>query len=153
MRRDELPEHIPTLAELFAECGSDFHLSLDLKGDDTGEAVIEVVRRHAPDLMPRLWLCHTELDVLIGLRDTDAQAKLRLVKKVLPAAPTVSAGIRDCDTAGLWYSAGFHVQCLLGMVAGCVIDQCCLNKSKSCDILRLWCFCVSEMVRLPFRTA
>ena len=76
MRRDELPEHIPTLAELFAECGSDFHLSLDLKGDDTGEAVIEVVRRHAPDLMPRLWLCHTELDVLIGLRDTDAQAKL-----------------------------------------------------------------------------
>ena len=38
LRRDELPEHIPTLTELFDACGTDFHLSLDLKGPDTGAA-------------------------------------------------------------------------------------------------------------------
>ena len=76
MRRDQLPGHIPTLAELFEACGSDYHLSLDLKGPDTGGAVIEVVRRHAPGLLPRLWLCHEDLDELAALRHVDEEVKL-----------------------------------------------------------------------------
>ena len=76
LRRDELPEHIPTLTELFDACGTDFHLSLDLKGPDTGAEVIHTVREHAPELLSRLWLCHHELDVLAGLRDLDDEVKL-----------------------------------------------------------------------------
>lgn len=76
MRRDELPEHIPTLAELFDACGTDYHLSLDLKGPDTGEAVIETVRDRAPGLLPRLWLCHHDLDALAPLRHVDADVRL-----------------------------------------------------------------------------
>ena len=44
------PTHIPTLAELFDACGSDYHLSLDLKDGRRRAAVIDVVRRHAPEL-------------------------------------------------------------------------------------------------------
>lgn len=76
MRRDELPEHIPALADLFEACGTDYHLSLDLKGPSTGAEVIRAVREHAPELLPRLWLCHHELDALSDLRDADDEVKL-----------------------------------------------------------------------------
>ena len=72
MPRDELPEHIPTLAELFVTCGTDYHLSLDLKQAGIGDAVIAVVRDHAPDLLARLWLCHPKVDELAALRGADA---------------------------------------------------------------------------------
>lgn len=76
MRRDELPEHIPTLAELFEACGTDYHLSLDLKGPGTGHEVIRTVRELAPALLPRLWLCHHQVDALSELRDVDDDVKL-----------------------------------------------------------------------------
>lgn len=76
LRRAELPEHIPTIAELFAACGTEYHLSLDLKGPGTGAAVLAAVRHTAPELLPRLWLCHPELDELISLRLLDATVKL-----------------------------------------------------------------------------
>ncbi len=76
MRRDELPTHIPALTDLFESCGSDYHCSLDLKGPGTGEVVIGAVREHAPALLPRLWLCHHDLDVLTALRPIDDNVKL-----------------------------------------------------------------------------
>ncbi len=68
MRRAQLPSFIPTLAELFEDCGSTYHLSLDLKGDNTGITVLNVVREVAPDLLPRLWLCHPVWQKLLPLR-------------------------------------------------------------------------------------
>lgn len=76
MRRDELPEHIPTLLELIDACGHDFHLSLDLKDPDSGPAVVDVVRARAPELLGRLWLCHHDIDALTGLRPLDDAVKL-----------------------------------------------------------------------------
>jgi len=76
IRRDRLPGHIPTLLELFERCGVDYHLSLDLKDPDAGQAVVELVRQHAPTLMSRLWLCHPVLEQLIALRPIDDQVKL-----------------------------------------------------------------------------
>ncbi len=75
-RRDQLPSHIPTLAELIDACGSDYHLSLDLKDPDCGPDVIAVVREVAPDLMPRLWLCSPRLSVVEPLRALDPDVKL-----------------------------------------------------------------------------
>lgn len=75
-RRDQLPDHIPTLLELFAACGTDYHLSLDLKDHESGPAVIELVADHAPSLLPRLWLCHHDLDQLVPLRGLSDQVKL-----------------------------------------------------------------------------
>ncbi len=76
LRRAELPAHIPTLAEVFGTCGTDYQLSLDLKDPDAGPAVLDLVYRHAPELVPRLWLCHHDLQELVALRALDSVVKL-----------------------------------------------------------------------------
>lgn len=76
LRRDELPGHIPALTELFDACGTDFHLSLDLKDDRAGPVIIETLREHAPELIERTWLCHGALDALVPLRSLDPDVKL-----------------------------------------------------------------------------
>jgi glycerophosphoryl diester phosphodiesterase len=53
-----------------------FALSLDLKGPNSGLAVIETVRMIRPELLPRLWLCHPDRTVLAELRDLDCDVKL-----------------------------------------------------------------------------
>ena len=72
-RRDELPDHIPTLVDLYSECGADFELSLDLKDPDAAIAVIATVDEAAVDtglpLRERLWLCHPDVDTLVGFRE------------------------------------------------------------------------------------
>jgi glycerophosphoryl diester phosphodiesterase len=76
LHRSELPEHIPTLLELFDRCGIDYDLSLDLKDDHCGPNVIEAVRLHHPDMLGRLWLCHHEVSRLMSLRPLDDDVKL-----------------------------------------------------------------------------
>lgn len=67
-RRAELPAHIPSLADLLQCCGSDFHLSLDLKDPQSGQAVIDVVRDAAPTMLERVWLCSPAWESLLPLR-------------------------------------------------------------------------------------
>jgi glycerophosphoryl diester phosphodiesterase len=76
LRREQLPSHIPTLAELFERCGTGYELSLDLKDELVGPSVLAVVRDTAPDIAPRLWLCHPRYEELLALRPLDADVKL-----------------------------------------------------------------------------
>lgn len=76
LRRDDLPPHIPTVAELFEACGTAYHLSLDLKTPEAGPAVIEVVCERAAELRERLWLCHHDLAQLVPLRALDDTVRL-----------------------------------------------------------------------------
>jgi len=66
MARHELPHHIPALADLYAECGVDYELSLDLKDDAAADATFAVAR--AAGGAARLWLCHPDRELLMGLR-------------------------------------------------------------------------------------
>lgn len=79
-RRDELPEHIPTLYELFNECGTDFELSLDLKDAAAASAAISAVdavaARTSEALRERLWLCHPDVDTLVRLRGQWSDVRL-----------------------------------------------------------------------------
>ncbi len=72
-RRDQLPDHIPSLNDLLDRCGSSYHLSLDLKDPASGQAVIDVVREAAPAMLPRLWLCSPVWESLLPLRDQGAR--------------------------------------------------------------------------------
>ncbi len=72
-RRSELPAHIPSLADLIEQCGSDYHLSLDLKDPHSGQAVIDVVREIAPAMLERLWLCSPVWESLLPLRGHGAK--------------------------------------------------------------------------------
>lgn len=74
MARDELPAHIPALAELYAECGADYELSLDLKNEAAADATFAVAR--AAGAIERLWLCHPEREVLVALRRQAGDAHL-----------------------------------------------------------------------------
>jgi glycerophosphoryl diester phosphodiesterase len=76
LRREELPEHVPALDDLLARCGTDYHLSLDLKDVRAGAAVITTIRHTAPDMLPRLWLCDQDIELLARLREVDPDVKL-----------------------------------------------------------------------------
>ena len=67
--RADLPGHIPTLAELFEACGTDFELSLDVKDPAAGPRLAEVVRAAGPDQAERVWLCHDDLGLLTAWRE------------------------------------------------------------------------------------
>jgi glycerophosphoryl diester phosphodiesterase len=74
--RAALPAHVPSLADLIETCGGSYHLSLDLKDPASGPAVISTVSDLAPDLLPRLWLCHPDHASLLTLRHLDDDVKL-----------------------------------------------------------------------------
>ena len=74
MARHELPHHIPALADLYAECGADYELSLDLKDEAAASATFAVAR--AAGGTERLWLCHPEREVLVDLRREAGDAHL-----------------------------------------------------------------------------
>ncbi|MCU1396837.1 MAG: putative phosphodiesterase [Ilumatobacteraceae bacterium] len=76
LKRSQLPSFIPSLTDLIEQCGTHYHLSLDLKGDNVGTAVLDVVREAAPDLLPRLWLCEPKWQDLLPLREHADGAKL-----------------------------------------------------------------------------
>lgn len=54
VRRADLPGHIPTLDELYASCGTEFDLAIDVRLPLVGDAVIDVARQHRA--LGRLWL-------------------------------------------------------------------------------------------------
>jgi glycerophosphoryl diester phosphodiesterase len=72
--RDQLPPSIPSLADLYATCGSDLELSLDVKDARAAPAVIAVARDAGAEA--RLWLCHPELEVVASWRPLSAEVHL-----------------------------------------------------------------------------
>ena len=56
--RSALPEHVPTLEDLYAACGTEFELSLDIKDHDVIDRVVAVAR--AAGAAERLWVCHPD---------------------------------------------------------------------------------------------
>jgi glycerophosphoryl diester phosphodiesterase len=72
--RSALPPHIPTLADLYQECGVGFDLSLDVK-DPAALAGILAVATQA-GARDRLWLCHDDWRLLADWRAADAEVQL-----------------------------------------------------------------------------
>ena len=73
-----------SLADLLRECGTDYHLSLDLKDVAAGPVVIDAgPRRRTAELLPRLWLCHPDLD---AARRAAARSTRRSSSSTRPAS-------------------------------------------------------------------
>jgi len=66
--RSALPEHVPSVADLYAECGTGFELSLDAKDHIAAEAVVAVARSAGDGAHERLWICHPDWELLAGWR-------------------------------------------------------------------------------------
>lgn len=72
--RSQLPSHIPTLAELYEACGTDYALSLDVKDP---AAFAETVRvADAFGATERLWLCHNDWKLVETWRPLSDAVKL-----------------------------------------------------------------------------
>jgi glycerophosphoryl diester phosphodiesterase len=74
--RAELPPHIPTLADLYATCGTDAQVSLDVKDPQAFDAVIAVARAAGGDALARLWLCHPRWEQLVEWRGRCDEVRL-----------------------------------------------------------------------------
>ena len=60
--RASLPTWIPSLSDLYQRCGSDFHLSLDIKDvNSMADVVRTIVKYGTPE---KTWLCHPDLAFL-----------------------------------------------------------------------------------------
>jgi glycerophosphoryl diester phosphodiesterase len=71
-----LPGHIPTLEQLYAACGSDFELSIDVKDPAAVAPIIAMARAAGPFAEERLWLCHPEVELLSSWRPLSTVVKL-----------------------------------------------------------------------------
>jgi len=75
-RRSELPSHVPTLDELYAECGTGMELSLDVKDADAFQRVVAVARAAGGGAPERLWLCHPDWETVAGWRGAAPDVRL-----------------------------------------------------------------------------
>jgi glycerophosphoryl diester phosphodiesterase len=66
--RADLPEHIPTLEELYAEVGTELELSLDVKDPAALEPTLAVARAAGGSALDRLWLCHHDWQLVATWR-------------------------------------------------------------------------------------
>lgn len=64
--RDQLPPHIPSLAELYGACGTNLPLSLDVKDPAAFEATVAVAEE--ANAAEQLWLCHPDWQLVASWR-------------------------------------------------------------------------------------
>ncbi|MET0149797.1 MAG: glycerophosphodiester phosphodiesterase [Acidimicrobiales bacterium] len=72
--RHRLPDHVPTLDELYEACGTDRPVSLDVKDPAALDAVLAAA--DAVGARANLWLCHPDIALLAGWRDQAEGAHL-----------------------------------------------------------------------------
>jgi glycerophosphoryl diester phosphodiesterase len=114
LRRAELPEHVVTLEELYAACGTGFELSLDIKDPAAAARVVDVARS-AGDAEGRLWLCHPAWRQVAEWRGLSADVRLvdscrRRMMKEGPerrAASLAGAGVDAVNMHHTDWTAGF----------------------------------------------
>jgi glycerophosphoryl diester phosphodiesterase len=69
VQRDQLPPTMPTLEDLYASSGTGFELSLDVKEPDAFAAIVAVARAAGDDAVERLWLCHSDWELVASWRE------------------------------------------------------------------------------------
>lgn len=74
--RVDLPEHIPTLADLVDAVGPHVPLSLDVCDPEAYGPVAEVIRAAGHDLASRTWWCDHDLERLVAHREELADFRL-----------------------------------------------------------------------------
>jgi glycerophosphoryl diester phosphodiesterase len=72
--RADLPSHIPTLADLYATCGTEYALSLDVKDPDAFAATLAVADEFGATT--NLWLCHPDWQLVQTWREASDTVKL-----------------------------------------------------------------------------
>jgi glycerophosphoryl diester phosphodiesterase len=107
--RADLPEHIPTLADLYAAVGTDLEISLDVKDPAAFERTIEVARAAGDGALGRLWLCHHRWEQVAAWRQQCAEVRLvdsTVLRRMPEGAEQRAAALADAgiDAVNLHHS-------------------------------------------------
>lgn len=110
LSRDRLAADVPTLDELYAACGTDFELALDVRHPDVAAAVVAVARAHGA--AQRLWLVAAAHDLMVGWDRFGPQVRLalslRLVERSRAAVRAAAdAGADAVNMRWPWWSRRF----------------------------------------------
>jgi glycerophosphoryl diester phosphodiesterase len=110
VRRDELPAHVPTLDELYARCGSDFDLAIDVRLPEVATAVVDVARRHSATA--RLWLVGGAPGLVSDWQGLDHDGHFVLSIRLVERRPSVVTDAREAGATALnmrwpWWTRAF----------------------------------------------
>lgn len=72
--RADLPDHIPSVDEMYREVGTNFALSLDVKDPEAARPTLSVAESHGAD--QRLWLCHHDWRTVAKWRPWSSTVRL-----------------------------------------------------------------------------
>lgn len=97
VRRDELPAHVPTLGELYATCGTEFDLAIDVRRPNVAAAIIDEATAHGAG--DRLWLVGGSPRLLSGWQRPDYTGRF---------AMSIKRQARQGDVADRAKQAGAH---------------------------------------------
>lgn len=75
VNRSALPSHIPTVAEFFQSCGTDFSFSVDIKDENATDGLVSVARESGFDLS-RLFVCHWKSAECFAIRERHPDIKV-----------------------------------------------------------------------------
>lgn len=98
VERDELPEHVPSVEELYETCGAGFHLSLDVIDTRAAGPVVEVARKH--DAVDRLWLV-APFGAVRAWRSIDPDVHIIANVPVARIGPGFAAGLKAMRATGV----------------------------------------------------
>lgn len=111
--RSRLPENVPSLTDLYACCGHDFDLSLDMAQPRAADAVMRLAE--AEGATNRLWLTYWHLDTLEGWRRS--WPNVRLVFPTVALRMDSFRGLTSrLSNVGVDAVNVFHRLCRAGMV-------------------------------------
>ncbi len=84
LRHDQLPAHVPTLEQLYRECGGGIDIALDMAAPVAVEQVVATARRHGDPT--RLWLTYWRVETLARWRHRYPDVRLVFPSLVLRSA-------------------------------------------------------------------
>jgi glycerophosphoryl diester phosphodiesterase len=112
VRRDQLPAHMPTLDELYAACGTDFDLAIDVKTDAVATALVETARRHGAE--SRLWVVAPYASIAVlehldaGHRAVTIRGEVLRVRgrRAIALGDAVGAKVEAVNARWMWWNRG-----------------------------------------------
>lgn len=90
--RHALPEHVPTVAEVYESAPHHFHLSLDMTAPGAADAVVRIAREH--DAADRLWLTYWRIETLRRWHERYPDVRL-VFPQLLIRSPSRLRALRD----------------------------------------------------------
>jgi glycerophosphoryl diester phosphodiesterase len=108
---------VPRLADLYAELGSAFELSIDVKDRAAAEPIVELARAAGDGAPGSLWLCHASVRFLAGLREAVPDVKLVHSRRRQHIQTPLERHAADLAAAGIDTMNLHHSEWSAGLVA------------------------------------